>query len=233
MEFLMVIIMVIIFFAKMAIKEEEAREEEIAEVSPLLKTDGERATAREMMKSDTADSRGVEAEKSDWMRPVERRTDEKEATSVSMDWQSLAKKGRGVLSDIADAFSEEESGSDEMPALKALSAAEIRRRYPAGGEEKKRSRAVEIKERHEAHLGAEWEANEEKNRREREASAKRFASARTKQADAEQLHTVHIDSCEGRLESLKVLYEAGILDREEYRARVKRTKQRHRASKNA
>lgn len=32
---------------------------------------------------------------------------------------------------------------------------------------------------------------------------------------------------EGRLESLKVLYDAGILDREEYTQRVARVKSRH------
>ena len=36
-----------------------------------------------------------------------------------------------------------------------------------------------------------------------------------------------VDSCEGRLESLKVLYDAGILDREEYTQRVARVKSRH------
>lgn len=109
-----------------------------------------------------------------------------------------------------------------------LSAAEIRKVFSSGGKKKERPSPSEIRDRHEARLDAEWEANEEKNRREREASAKRFTAARTRQTNAEQLHTVHVDSCEGRLESLKVLYDAGILDRDEYRARVERVKRQHR-----
>ena len=40
-----------------------------------------------------------------------------------------------------------------------------------------------------------------------------------------------MDSCEDRLESLKVLYDAGILDREEYAQRVARVKQSARAER--
>ena len=39
------------------------------------------------------------------------------------------------------------------------------------------------------------------------------------------------DSCEDRLESLKVLYDAGILDREEYAQRVARVKKAHAQSR--
>lgn len=51
--------------------------------------------------------------------------------------------------------------------------------------------------------------------------------ARRQQADALRVHAAGVDSCEGRLESLKVLYDAGILDREEYTQRVARVKSRH------
>ena len=51
--------------------------------------------------------------------------------------------------------------------------------------------------------------------------------ARRQQADSLRVHAVGVDSCEGRLESLKVLYDAGILDREEYTQRVARVKSRH------
>ena len=51
--------------------------------------------------------------------------------------------------------------------------------------------------------------------------------ARRQQADALRVHAEGVDSCEGRLESLKVLYDAGILDREEYTQRVARVKSRH------
>ena len=66
-------------------------------------------------------------------------------------------------------------------------------------------------------------------RRSREQMQERakWSEARKQQDDAEHLHSVHVDSCEGRLQSLKVLYEAGILEREEYLQRVARTKARH------
>lgn len=51
--------------------------------------------------------------------------------------------------------------------------------------------------------------------------------ARRQQADSLRVHAAGVDSCEGRLESLKVLYDAGILDREEYTQRVARVKSRH------
>lgn len=66
-----------------------------------------------------------------------------------------------------------------------------------------------------------------RNAMERSHSERRWAEARRKQADALQVHAAGVDSCEGRLESLKVLYEAGILDREEYTQRVARVKRQH------
>ena len=62
---------------------------------------------------------------------------------------------------------------------------------------------------------------------ERRHSEKRWAEARRQQADSLRVHAAGVDSCEGRLESLKVLYDAGILDREEYTQRVARVKSRH------
>lgn len=226
MEFLMAIMVVIAIFMKAAMREEESRGEGDAS-SPLLRTDAERATAREMMKPDTEDN---DPNRNGWAS-VSRREQEGKGLS-SADWQSMLKEGRSAVQaagkKLAQAFDEADSGGGR--ATKAVSAAELRQSFAEAGEKKSRPSTVEIKERHEAHLDAEWEANEEKNRREREESAKRFATARKKQSNAEQLHTVHIDSCEGRLESLKVLYEAGILDREEYVMRVKRTKKLHRES---
>ena len=55
----------------------------------------------------------------------------------------------------------------------------------------------------------------------------RFRAAKAQQDDAERLHAVHVDSCESKLESLRVLHEAGILDNVEYAERVARTKARH------
>ena len=66
-----------------------------------------------------------------------------------------------------------------------------------------------------------------RNAAERHHSEKRWAEARRQQADSLRVHAVGVDSCEGRLESLKVLYDAGILDREEYTQRVARVKSRH------
>ena len=59
------------------------------------------------------------------------------------------------------------------------------------------------------------------------AQAEKWRAAKEQQDDAEQLHAIHIDSCESKLESLRVLYEAGILDSEEYAQRVARTKAKH------
>ena len=66
---------------------------------------------------------------------------------------------------------------------------------------------------------------------ERKSSEKRWENARRKQADSGEVHSVHMDSCEDRLESLKVLYDAGILDREEYAQRVARVKKAHAQSR--
>ena len=66
-----------------------------------------------------------------------------------------------------------------------------------------------------------------RNAAERHHSEKRWAEARRQQADSLRVHAAGVDSCEGRLESLKVLYDAGILDREEYTQRVARVKAQH------
>ena len=64
---------------------------------------------------------------------------------------------------------------------------------------------------------------------ERAADKQRWAAAREKQDDAAQLHAVHMDSCESKLESIRILYEAGILDREEYEQRKARIRAKHNA----
>ena len=87
-------------------------------------------------------------------------------------------------------------------------------------ENKKRPSGVQIRDFHK-NLAAQ----------ERENSEKRWAVARKKQADSGEVHSVHMDSCEDRLESLKVLYDAGILDREEYAQRVARVKRQHAQSR--
>ncbi|MBQ2606876.1 MAG: hypothetical protein II587_02060 [Oscillospiraceae bacterium] len=64
-------------------------------------------------------------------------------------------------------------------------------------------------------------------RREQMRSSEQWRRAKEQQDDAELVHSVSMDSCEGRLESLKVLYNAGILDRQEYEQRVARVKAKH------
>lgn len=59
------------------------------------------------------------------------------------------------------------------------------------------------------------------------ARAEQWRAAKAQQDDAEQVHSIHMDSCESRLESLRVLYDAGILDREEYAQRVARVREKH------
>ena len=89
-----------------------------------------------------------------------------------------------------------------------------------GQTEKKHPSGVQIRDFHK-NLAAQ----------ERKSSEKRWEIARRKQADSGEVHSVHMDSCEDRLESLKVLYDAGILDREEYAQRVARVKKAHAQSR--
>ena len=91
----------------------------------------------------------------------------------------------------------------------------------------KRPSPVEIRDFHERRRADEREKSAQRHAAERAGSEKRWEAARQQQADAALVHGVHIDSCEGRLESLKVLYDAGILDREEYLQRVSRVKRQH------
>ena len=94
-------------------------------------------------------------------------------------------------------------------------------------QKKQRPDPLEIKALHKQHRADEWERNEQRHANERAHSEKRWEIARRKQADSGEVHSVHMDSCEDRLESLKVLYDAGILDREEYAQRVARVKRQH------
>ena len=97
--------------------------------------------------------------------------------------------------------------------------------------QKKRPDPLEIKALHKQHRADEWERNEQRHADERAHSEKRWELARKKQNDSGEVHAVHMDSCADRLESLKILYEAGILDREEYAQRVARVKKAHAQSR--
>ena len=98
-------------------------------------------------------------------------------------------------------------------------------------QKKQRPDPLEIKALHKQHRADEWERNEQRHADERAHSEKRWELARKKQADRGEVHAVHMDSCADRLESLKILYEAGILDREEYAQRVARVKRQHAQSR--
>ena len=98
-------------------------------------------------------------------------------------------------------------------------------------QKKQRPDPLEIKALHKQHRADEWERNEQRHADERAHSEKRWELARKKQADRSEVHAVHMDSCADRLESLKILYEAGILDREEYAQRVARVKKAHAQSR--
>ena len=108
--------------------------------------------------------------------------------------------------------------------------AEKLRRSAAGGEvsDKLNSAVNALKKSPRRPSGRDIEAEQaRRNAAERHHSEKRWAEARRQQADSLRVHAAGVDSCEGRLESLKVLYDAGILDREEYAQRVARVKAQH------
>ena len=96
--------------------------------------------------------------------------------------------------------------------------AERLRQSAAGGEvsDKLNSAVNALKKSPRRPSGREIEAEQaRRNAAERHHSEKRWAEARRQQADSLRVHAAGVDSCEGRLESLKVLYDAGILDRED------------------
>ena len=108
--------------------------------------------------------------------------------------------------------------------------AERLRQSAAGGEvsDKLNSAVNALKKSPRRPSGRDIEAEQaRRNAAERHHSEKRWAEARRQQADSLRVHAAGVDSCEGRLESLKVLYDAGILDREENAQRVARVKSRH------
>ena len=132
----------------------------------------------------------------------DKKVNDRETGSVSASPDELIKKANRTLNDL-DAMRTKER------------------------ENKKRPSPTEIKALHKQHRADEWERNEQRHADERAHSEKRWEIARRKQADSGEVHSVHMDSCEDRLESLKVLYDAGILDREEYAQRVARVKRQH------
>ncbi len=132
----------------------------------------------------------------------DKKVNDRETGSISSTPDELIKKANRTLDDL-----------DTMRAKEC--------------ESKKRPSPTEIKALHKQHRADEWERNEQRRADERAHSEKRWEIARRKQADSGEVHSVHMDSCEDRLESLKVLYDAGILDREEYAQRVARVKRQH------
>lgn len=83
-------------------------------------------------------------------------------------------------------------------------------------------RDIQSKRRERMQRVEQWRrANEQRD------DAERWRRAKEKQDDVEQVHSIKMDSCEERLESLKTLYQAGILDQQEYDQRVERVKKKH------
>jgi len=98
----------------------------------------------------------------------------------------------------------------------------------AANKTQKKRQEEKLRERAEAFAAA--ARTEPRAAAQRRAAARddgQWRAAREKQADAAQVHSIHMDSCENRLESLRVLYEAGILDREEYAERTARVRAQH------
>ena len=147
----------------------------------------------------------------------------KSAIIAEQNGKGTAEKKSGEMTPFrvneSDALAEKvESARRELDALREQT-------------QKKRPDPLEIKALHKQHRADEWERNEQRHADERAHSEKRWEIARRKQADSGEVHSVHMDSCEDRLESLKVLYDAGILDREEYAQRVARVKKAHAQSR--
>ena len=136
----------------------------------------------------------------------DKKVNDRETGSISSTPDELIKKANRTLDDL-----------DTMRAKEC--------------ESKKRPSPTEIKALHKQHRADEWERNEQRHADERAHSEKRWDLARKKQANRGEVHSVHMDSCEDRLESLKVLYDAGILDREEYAQRVARVRKAHAQSR--
>ena len=133
-------------------------------------------------------------------------------TPVQADVLTGSLTGGGTMKSINRAPDELDAAREEK---RTLSAQDLRR----GFEELKmapRAQAQKIKA-----------AQEQRNADERESSERRWELARKKQADRSEVHSIHMDSCEERLENVKILYDAGILDREEYQQRVRRIKKAH------
>ncbi len=61
----------------------------------------------------------------------------------------------------------------------------------------------------------------------KKSGADRWTQARRQQEDGEHIHSAGVDTCKARLENVRHLYEAGILDEDEYRQRVTRIKAKH------
>ncbi len=70
-------------------------------------------------------------------------------------------------------------------------------------------------------------ASRTERKRMQTAQTELWSAAKRQQDDAERVHSVHMDTCESKLENLRILYAAGILDREEYTQRVARVKAGH------
>lgn len=82
-----------------------------------------------------------------------------------------------------------------------------------------------------AHIGGMPPQAVSAQKRDQMAQEEKWHDAKQRQDDAKQVHSIHVDSCENRLKNLRVLYDAGILDHEEYAQRVARVKAKHNEAK--
>ena len=161
----------------------------------------------------------------------DKKVNDRNPGGISAGSDELLKRADRTISDLDAMRAGMQGKKPAGPRANAVSAADSRRGSEEAGAKRrpdgKRPSPTEIKKFHEQRRADEWESSEERRAAERANSEKRWAAARRQQADAALVHGVHIDSCEGRLESLKVLYDAGILDREEYAQRVARVRRAH------
>lgn len=77
--------------------------------------------------------------------------------------------------------------------------------------------------------GRKTNAQSPKKQKKHPSAIDRWTQARKHQEDSEHIHSAGVDTCEARLENVRHLYEAGLLDEDEYRLRVARIREKHNA----
>lgn len=70
-------------------------------------------------------------------------------------------------------------------------------------------------------------AQPQKKQKKYPSAIDRWTQARKHREDGEHIHSAGVDTCEARLENARHLYEAGLMDEDEYRQRVARIREKH------